>query len=140
MTETKQYVGHKYKLDGMWSRCRFTLETVDHRDLKSIIYTVKFYYQGDKEYYHTVVDTLFKATKRIVSGYMDDAIFNKDFISCPYIPEIPQNGPTFTQFEFTLYPKGKIKSDTAMEMIFTTLSDRIHKDLFKDNLLVRSKK
>jgi hypothetical protein len=140
MTETKQYVGHKYKLDGIWTRCRFTLETVDHKDLKSITYTIKFFYQGDKEYYHTVVETLYRATKRIVSGYMDDAIFNKDFIGCPYIPEVPQNGPTFTQFEFTLYPKGKIRSNNALELIFSTMSQKIYNQLFKDNLLVRSRK
>lgn len=140
MSEVKKYRSHKYKLDGVWSRCRFTLETIDYKDLKSVTYTVKFYYQGDGEYYHTVVETLYKATKRIVAGYMDDAIFHKDFIGSPYIPEVPQRGVTYTQFEFTLYPKGKIKSNNALELIFSTMSQKIYNQLFKDNLLVRSRK
>jgi hypothetical protein len=137
---TKKLIGHTYKLNGLWTRCRFTLETVDYKNLKSVNYFVKFYYTGDPEYYHTVVKTMYNATKRIVDNQLDGVIFRKDFISHPNIPTQAMTNATFTEFEFTIYPTGKLKSNTAIEFIFTTLSDKIHKELFKDNFLVRAHK
>jgi hypothetical protein len=138
MTETKHFATKKYKLQGLWSRCRFELSTVDYNELKSLNYDIKFYYTGDPEYMHLITSTMFKASKRIFEQYMDGAIFRTDYVSINTTPETMQKSAAFISFEFTAYPTGKIKKDLSLETIFITISDRIHKEIFKENFLVRA--
>jgi hypothetical protein len=140
MTETKLFTTKKYKLEGLWSRCRFELSTVDYNHLKSLNYDIKFYYTGDPEYMHLITNTMYRASRRIFEQYMDGALFRKDYVSINTTPETMQKSSSFISFEFTAYPTGKIKKDLFLETIFITISDRIHKEIFKDNHLVRSKR
>ena len=105
--------------------------------LKSVTYVIRFWYTGDLEYYHLITKTMYKATKRIVDGYLDDVLLKKDFISQINSVEIPRANPSFCEFEFTFFPTKKIGKGMIYEQLFTNISKRIYDDLFDHNDLVR---
>lgn len=89
------------------------------------------------EYYHMITKTMYKATKRILDGYLDDVLLKKDFISHINNIEVPKANPAFCEFEFTLFPTKKIGKGMLYEQLFTNISNRIYTELFQHNDLVR---
>lgn len=105
--------------------------------LKSVNYTIRFWYTGDLDYYHMITRTMYKATKRIVNEYLDGVLIKKDFISQINAIEIPKANPSFCEFEFTLFPTKKIGKGMIYEQLFTNISNRIYTELFQHNDLVK---
>lgn len=140
MTTAIQFSGRKFKLTPDYSKCKFTLSTVDTQNLKTVNYNVKFWYVGELEYYNLVTSVMYKSAKRIIHTYLDDALLKKDFISIFPVTENLKTTPIYCEFEFTIYPTKKIEYRKIYEQLFTNISKRIHDDLFKGNNLVRGKK
>ena len=137
---TATYKSHKFKLGTKYAKCRFSLETVDMQYLKSVNYSVKFWYTGDLQYYHLVTKTMFRASKRILDGYLDDVLLKKDFISCLNVAIIPKATPSFCEFEFTLFPTKKIGKGMIYEQLFINICNKMYEELFKNNDVVKGSK
>lgn len=137
---TATFKSHKFKLTSRYQKCRFALDTVDMQHLKSVTYTIKFWYTGDIEYYHMITKTMYKASKRIIDQYLDEVLLKKDFISVLNAIEVPRANPAFCEFEFTLFPTKKIGKGMIYEQLFSVISNRIYENLFKDNDVVKGTK
>jgi hypothetical protein len=132
--------GRTYKLKGVYKHARFSLETVDAENLKSLTYTIKFFYTGDLEDYKLVTNVIFRATKKVINLYLDDVILKKDFISILGQSEYPRSTPTYCDFEFTFYPTRKVTTPIILETLFMNMSKRIHDTIFKELKLTIPKK
>lgn len=140
MTTAIQFSGRKFKLTPDYSKCKFSLSTVDTQNLKSVNYVMKFWYTGDIEYYPLVTNVMFKSTRRIINSYLDDFLLKEEFISIFKQIKTLTKTPIFCEFEFTIYPIKKIGYRKIYEQLFANISKRIHDDLFKENDVVRGKK
>lgn len=139
MTITKRR-GKVYELKGVYKHVRFSLETVDADNLKSLTYTLKFYYTGELENYKTVTNILFRATRQVLATYMDGVLFKKDFISVSNQSEYPRATPTYCDFEFTCYPTHRLVSKMLFETLFMNISKRLNDQVFKQIGMTTSKK
>ena len=132
--------GKTYKLKGVYKHARFSLETVDVENLKSLTYTIKFFFTGDLEDYKLVTNVIFRATKKFINLYLDDVILKKDFISILNQSEYPRATPTYCDLEFTIYPTRKVTTAIILETLFMNMSKRIHDNIFKELKVTIAKK